>query len=200
MRGKEESVNQVWKPEKHVVWKDYEYFEGLEHQKHGQKEDILCVAQCPPLLLATSSYDGEIIIWNVISGHVHCKLNTPSPSDGSQVLTLPMATPPPFFMALSLRWPGQKRFLPHLPEDSREANLESAATALMANGPRAQPGPALKLQACRHRSRDKAWVSSMAVTTGDACAYVSDQDGFVHVHDIEEYDLQGPEPQPSKSR
>ncbi|KAB0394919.1 hypothetical protein E2I00_010193, partial [Balaenoptera physalus] len=116
--------------------------------KHGQKEDILCVAQCPPILLATSSYDGEIIIWNVISGHMHCKLNTPSPSD-----------------------------------DSREANLESAATALMANGP-----------------RDKAWVSSMAVTTGDACAYVSDQDSFVHVYDIEEYGLQGPEPQPPKSR
>ena len=32
MRGKEESVNQVWKPEKHVVWKDCEYFEGLEDQ------------------------------------------------------------------------------------------------------------------------------------------------------------------------
>ena len=53
-------------------------------QNHGQKEDILCVAQCPPLLLATSSYDGEIIIWNVISGHMHCKLNTPSPSDGAE--------------------------------------------------------------------------------------------------------------------
>nr|XP_030737973.1 LOW QUALITY PROTEIN: WD repeat-containing protein 49-like [Globicephala melas] len=51
---------------------------------HGQKEDILCVAQCPPILLATSSYDGEIIIWNVISGHMHCKLNTPSPCDGTE--------------------------------------------------------------------------------------------------------------------
>ncbi|KAF3847495.1 hypothetical protein F7725_020523, partial [Dissostichus mawsoni] len=49
--------------------------EGLHHvqrpqpswqddQKSGHKEDILCVAQCPPSLLATSSYDGEIIVWN----------------------------------------------------------------------------------------------------------------------------------------
>ncbi|MEJ1281834.1 WD40 repeat domain 95 [Cricetulus griseus] len=51
-------------------------------KNHGHKEDILCVAQCPPFLLATSSYDGEIIVWNVISGHVYCKLNPSSPVDG----------------------------------------------------------------------------------------------------------------------
>ncbi|TKC34609.1 hypothetical protein EI555_012247 [Monodon monoceros] len=50
------------------------------------------------------------------------------------------------------------------------------------------------------QSRDKAWVSSMAVTTGDACAYVADQDGSVPVYDVEEYGLQGPEPQPPRSR
>ncbi|KYO26388.1 testis-expressed sequence 26 protein isoform B [Alligator mississippiensis] len=50
---------------------------------HGHKEDILCVAQCPPTFLATSSYDGEIIVWNMISGHVHCKLHTPTPTDSS---------------------------------------------------------------------------------------------------------------------
>lgn len=40
------------------------------------------MAQCPPFLLATSSYDGEIIVWNVVSGHMYCKLNPPSPVDG----------------------------------------------------------------------------------------------------------------------
>lgn len=40
------------------------------------------MAQCPPCLLATSSYDGEIIVWNVVSGHMYCKLNAPSPMDG----------------------------------------------------------------------------------------------------------------------
>uniref|UniRef100_A0A3B5ACJ7 WD40 repeat domain 95 n=1 Tax=Stegastes partitus TaxID=144197 RepID=A0A3B5ACJ7_9TELE len=45
--------------------------------KSGHKDDILCVAQCPPSLLATSSYDGEIIVWNVISGSVQCRLVCP---------------------------------------------------------------------------------------------------------------------------
>ena len=50
------------------------------------------------------------------------------------------------------------------------------------------------------QSRDKARVSSMVVTAGDACAYVADQRGFVHVYDIEEYSLQGQELQPPTSR
>ena len=50
------------------------------------------------------------------------------------------------------------------------------------------------------QSRDKALVSSMVVTAGDACAYVADQCGFVHVYDIEEYSLQGQELQPPTSR
>uniref|UniRef100_A0A674JPX9 Uncharacterized protein n=1 Tax=Terrapene triunguis TaxID=2587831 RepID=A0A674JPX9_9SAUR len=46
----------------------------------GHKEDILCIAQCPPTLLATSSYDGEIIVWNMISGHIYRKLHTSFPT------------------------------------------------------------------------------------------------------------------------
>jgi WD40 repeat protein len=42
--------------------------------QNGHKEDILSVAQCPPNLLATSSYDGEIIVWNLVSGHIFCHL------------------------------------------------------------------------------------------------------------------------------
>ena len=50
------------------------------------------------------------------------------------------------------------------------------------------------------QSTDKAWVSSMVVPAGDACAYVADQRGFVHVYDIEEYGLQGQELQAPTSR
>lgn len=46
-------------------------------QKNGHNEDILCVVQCPPSLLATSSYDGEIIVWNVISGRIQCRFVSP---------------------------------------------------------------------------------------------------------------------------
>ncbi|XP_033119020.1 WD repeat-containing protein 49-like, partial [Anneissia japonica] len=42
--------------------------------KSGHKEDILSVAACAPSLLATSSYDGEVIVWNLVSGHIYCHL------------------------------------------------------------------------------------------------------------------------------
>uniref|UniRef100_A0A3Q2PCS4 WD repeat-containing protein on Y chromosome-like n=1 Tax=Fundulus heteroclitus TaxID=8078 RepID=A0A3Q2PCS4_FUNHE len=41
--------------------------------KSGHKEDILCVVQCPPSLLATGSYNGEIIVWNAASGSINSK-------------------------------------------------------------------------------------------------------------------------------
>ncbi|WAQ98681.1 WDR49-like protein [Mya arenaria] len=47
----------------------------------GHKEDILSVAQCPPNLLATASYDGKIIVWNMVSGHIFANLMAPKPSD-----------------------------------------------------------------------------------------------------------------------
>ena len=48
-------------------------------QNNGHKEDILSVASCPPNLLATSSYDGEVIVWNMVSGHIFCHLRAPCP-------------------------------------------------------------------------------------------------------------------------
>ena len=46
-------------------------------QGNGHKEDILSVSVCPPNLLATSGYDGQIIVWNMISGHKFCQLREP---------------------------------------------------------------------------------------------------------------------------
>ena len=37
----------------------------------------MSVASCPPNLLATASYDGEIIVWNMVSGHDCCHLRSP---------------------------------------------------------------------------------------------------------------------------
>ncbi|KAM4627617.1 cilia- and flagella-associated protein 337 [Polymixia lowei] len=53
--------------------------------RNGHKDDILCIAQCPPSLLATSSYDGEILVWNVVSGHIQCRLHSPPPSEYQNV-------------------------------------------------------------------------------------------------------------------
>ncbi|RVE65004.1 hypothetical protein OJAV_G00132040 [Oryzias javanicus] len=44
---------------------------------NGHKEDVLCVAQCPPSLLATSSCAGEIIVWNAVSGSILCRFVGP---------------------------------------------------------------------------------------------------------------------------
>ena len=41
----------------------------------GHKDDILAVAYGLPNFLATSSYDGEIIVWSLLSGHVFCRMN-----------------------------------------------------------------------------------------------------------------------------
>ncbi|KAB1267851.1 hypothetical protein Cadr_000012533 [Camelus dromedarius] len=132
-------------------------------ENHRNKEAVLCVAYCPPFLLATSHDDGESIIWNVISGHRYCKLNTSSPPEGAE----------------------DGEGLRHLLEAVREACPIANFTTLKFG---------------RGLSRDKARISSMAVTAGDTCDYVADQDGLVHVCDIEEYGLPGPELQPSKGR
>lgn len=47
--------------------------------ENGHQEDILTIADCQPNYLATASYDGEIIVWNIVSGHVFCHLRAPPP-------------------------------------------------------------------------------------------------------------------------
>lgn len=39
------------------------------------------MAHCPPALLATGSYDGEIIVWNVVSGCIVCRFISPAPEE-----------------------------------------------------------------------------------------------------------------------
>ncbi|ELW48350.1 60S ribosomal protein L6, partial [Tupaia chinensis] len=133
------------------------------------------------------SYDGEIIIWNVISGHIYCKLNTPSPTDGTEHREGPD------------RSVSCLAFL-----KTRAAQLESPAASLLANGPEGSVtfwrlfGGA-GLVANFTPSKGQAQISSIAVTTGDALAYLADQQGFVHIYDIKEYGLQGLEPQPPRN-
>uniref|UniRef100_A0A8C7BZQ6 WD repeat-containing protein 49 n=1 Tax=Neovison vison TaxID=452646 RepID=A0A8C7BZQ6_NEOVI len=169
-----------WKPQPH--WQD--------DLNHGHKEDILCVAQCPPFLLATSSYDGEVIIWNVISGHIYCKLNTPPCSDdaedgkGRSGVTLSTGA------VGRLEGVGGGAAQPHCPSCCPLLTGSVTFWKLFCGAcPIANFTP----------SRDKAQVSSITVTAGDVLAYVADQEGFVHVYDIKEYGLQGPELQSPKN-
>mmetsp|Transcript_37768 Transcript_37768/g.61203 ORF Transcript_37768/g.61203 Transcript_37768/m.61203 type:complete len:933 (-) Transcript_37768:1406-4204(-) len=43
----------------------------------GHKDDILDLDFCPPNILATCSYDGDILIWNLDSGYCKCILRAP---------------------------------------------------------------------------------------------------------------------------
>uniref|UniRef100_A0A8C2NKX2 Uncharacterized protein n=1 Tax=Capra hircus TaxID=9925 RepID=A0A8C2NKX2_CAPHI len=131
---------------------------------HGHKEDILCVAHCPPSPRHLH--------------HVYCKLNSPSSSDSTEDSEGPE---------------GSVSCLAFL--KTRAANLESASASLMANGPRGENGAhtgrrlfggARPIANFAPISWVVARVSSMVVTAGDACAYVGDQHGIVHVYDIED--------------
>uniref|UniRef100_A0A665VQC5 Uncharacterized protein n=1 Tax=Echeneis naucrates TaxID=173247 RepID=A0A665VQC5_ECHNA len=53
------------------------YLRFIFLQNNGHSEDILCMAQSPPTLLATGSYDGEIILWNMVSGSIQCRFVSP---------------------------------------------------------------------------------------------------------------------------
>ncbi|KAK9966156.1 hypothetical protein ABG768_003282, partial [Culter alburnus] len=48
--------------------------------RNRHKEDILCIAQCPPRHLATGSYDGEIIVWSVVSERILCRFQIVQPT------------------------------------------------------------------------------------------------------------------------
>ena len=67
---------------------------GLTLRKlHGHTDDILSVAFCAPTTLCTGSYDGTIIVWNLVSGALKCRLRHPASERGSghEPLTLSFA-------------------------------------------------------------------------------------------------------------
>ncbi|XP_029458508.1 WD repeat-containing protein 64-like isoform X2 [Rhinatrema bivittatum] len=148
----------------------------------GHKEDILSVAQCPPSFLATSSYDGEIIVWNIVSGHVYCRLNTPKWVTGK-------------FADNSV---SKVAFL-----KSRALKFESAAS-LISNGPNGSINfwrlfNGGQLRATFRPSRVESQISSIVVSADDTLLYVADHAGYVYVYDVQDYAFLGPEQGPPKT-
>ncbi|XP_013918661.1 PREDICTED: WD repeat-containing protein on Y chromosome-like isoform X2 [Thamnophis sirtalis] len=141
----------------------------------GHKEDILCVAQCPPNLLATSSYDGEIIVWNMISGHIDHRFY------------IPMTTAASVHSQIDVT---RIIFL-----KTRAVKFDSTTASLVSNGPQGylhfwslfSEDP---LIASFQPSRGKSLISSIATTANDSYMYAADEDGYVYVHDIQNYALQ----------
>ncbi|KAJ1549937.1 WD40 repeat domain 95, partial [Nowakowskiella sp. JEL0078] len=48
-----------------------------ENSEPWHSDDVLAMSFCPPFILATSSYDGEIILCNLQSGHIIHRLRAP---------------------------------------------------------------------------------------------------------------------------
>nr|XP_033806006.1 WD repeat-containing protein on Y chromosome-like [Geotrypetes seraphini] len=168
----EEDFHHFQKPQPH--WPD--------DLARGHKEDILCVAQCPPSFLATSSYDGEIIVWNMVSGHLYCRFNTPNWADEK-------------FADNSI---SKVSFL-----KSRALKFELAAS-LVSNGPKGyihfwRLFNGGQLHATFRPSRMGSQIGSIVVTADDTLLYVADHAGYIYIYDVHDYAFLGPEQGPPKT-
>ncbi|XP_043929175.1 WD repeat-containing protein 49-like [Protopterus annectens] len=153
--------------------------------KRGHKEDILCISQCPPTLLATSSYDGEIIVWNMVSGHIYCRLHTPTSTECRSTKSAEKNVNKVVFLK------------------TRALKLQSAAS-LVSCGPQGSVNfwnlfNGGRLFATLKESRVKFGISTLTVNKDDTSLYVADHAGFVYVYNISSYSLHGPEVESPKN-
>ncbi|XP_029111355.1 WD repeat-containing protein 49 [Scleropages formosus] len=151
--------------------------------RHGHQDDILCVAECPPSLLASGSHDGEVIVWNLVSGHLQCRFLTPLPPDQG---TGPFYVDRSVLSIIFLR--------------SRTMNVKhTTAACLVSSGHRGylnfwniQTGG--KFLASFEASKMKRKVTKLVAAREDTLLYVADEVGYIYVFDIKAYAL-GPEPE-----
>uniref|UniRef100_UPI0037E8F30F cilia- and flagella-associated protein 337 n=1 Tax=Semicossyphus pulcher TaxID=241346 RepID=UPI0037E8F30F len=143
--------------------------------KSGHKEDILCVAQCPPSLLATSSYDGEIIVWNVVSGLIQCRFVSPLLNEQENIEGLDTSVPSIIFLKNS----KLQQF------SSSPALLSSGALGCINLWSILSGG---KFMGSFKASRFRQKITKMAKTDGDTLLYAADRIGYIYVYNIEKFD------------
>uniref|UniRef100_A0A3P8SMW7 Uncharacterized protein n=1 Tax=Amphiprion percula TaxID=161767 RepID=A0A3P8SMW7_AMPPE len=125
--------------------------------KNGHKDDILCIAQCPPSLLATSSYNGEIIVWNVISGRIQCRLVSP--------LAAQHQNAEGNFQSFKV---------------NKESNLQISYsyTSVLKS---------FFFCVCTFQSKFQQKITKMAKTDKDMLLYAADRIGYIYVYSIEKF-------------
>uniref|UniRef100_A0A0L8IAK9 Uncharacterized protein n=1 Tax=Octopus bimaculoides TaxID=37653 RepID=A0A0L8IAK9_OCTBM len=145
-----------------------------EDLKNGHTEEILCVAQSPSHMLATASYDGEIIVWKLMSGHIFCHLRAPMPFEYQNIS---------IDGDLSIK---KLLFLDYKPSNPCKAQLIST-------GPYScihfwnifNDGQLLaQFSACQKKG---AMVTSMALNSSNTVLYSTDTFGFIYAWDIDRY-------------
>ncbi|KAM6987512.1 cilia- and flagella-associated protein 337 [Tautogolabrus adspersus] len=137
--------------------------------KNGHKDDILCVTQCPPSLLATSSYDGEIIVWNVVSGRIQCRFVSPLLTDPKKSGGLDTSVPSIIFL---------KQF-------SSTASLLSSGALGDINLWDVLSGG--KCLGAFKASRFQQKITKMAKTEKEMLLYAADQIGYIYVYNMEKF-------------
>ncbi|XP_068172599.1 cilia- and flagella-associated protein 337 [Antennarius striatus] len=140
--------------------------------KNGHKEDILCLAQCPPSLLATSSYDGEIIVWNVVSGHIQCRFVSPPVAE--QVKEYDASVPSITFL------------------QNCKSRQFSSDTALISSGAMGCINlwsvlGGGKFVGSIKASTFKQKITKLATTEKTAMLYAADQIGYIYVYNMEKF-------------
>ncbi|XP_056229293.1 WD repeat-containing protein on Y chromosome isoform X2 [Seriola aureovittata] len=142
--------------------------------KNGHNEDILCVAQCPPTLLATGSYDGEIIVWNVVSGRIQCRFVSPRSAEHPNV-----EGPDTSVQSII--------FLKNL-----QLQQFSSATALLSSGTTGCINiwnmlSGGKFVSSFKASRFQQKITKLAKTDKDTLLYAADQIGYIYVYNMNKF-------------
>ncbi|TRY54106.1 hypothetical protein DNTS_031156, partial [Danionella cerebrum] len=144
--------------------------------RNGHKDDILCIAHCTPHLLATGSYDGEIIVWNVVSERIQCRFQTSqchsssSPDQNSSVFSLIFLKTRAF-----------------VPEMSSSAWLVSSGSHGFVHFWSVLNGG--KLITSFQASHLQQQVVKLALTQDDSLLFTADHVGFISVYCVKHYAL-----------
>ncbi|KAM9359600.1 LOW QUALITY PROTEIN: cilia- and flagella-associated protein 337 [Symphorus nematophorus] len=159
-----EDVHHVQRPQ--PSWQD--------DLKNGHKDDILCVAQCPPSLIATSSYDGEIIVWNVISGRIQCRFVSPLLAEQQNIEGLDTSVPSIIFLKNS----KLQQF------SSSTALLSSGAMGCINLWSVLSGG---KFVGSFKAARFQQKITKLAKRDKDTFLYAADQIGYIYVYNMEKF-------------
>lgn len=170
--------------------------DSLHHLKHpyirwpddipsrAHKEDILGIAYTNPHFLATSSYDGEILVWNVTSGRIFTRLSSDTLKDASQHELLSGDLSVSKLLFLQSRSNGKK------------------SASLVSNGPKGcihfwNIFDSKKVYA-RFENRNGHIVSYIASTSTNDVMITTDVKGFVTIWNLDGYCINGPTTNPPK--
>uniref|UniRef100_H3B9M3 Uncharacterized protein n=1 Tax=Latimeria chalumnae TaxID=7897 RepID=H3B9M3_LATCH len=158
----------------------------MDDVNSGHKDDIQCAALCRPNLLATSSYDGEVIVWNLISGHILCHLNSKS--------IVP-------FDKQSAHRQGDDLSVSKVLFIQSRTDRKTTAASLVASGPAGcihfwNIYGGGKLFAQFVGSSCKATITDLAISQEDTLLCAADQLGYINIWHILEYAGHGLEPNP----